>query len=335
MRDSRFDVLRIVACLAVILLHVSARPLYLHIQGGASHFWWLTGAAISALTHWCVPVFVMLSGALLLGKEVSWKMVYLRRMPRIAIVLACSAAIYALWRVYFIKDFTVQSFVSDLLQGQPYYHLYFFYVIIGIYAISPLVSRALDELNPETFGWITVAASVIACMLLTFGVWRGNYSRDAMSFPWDYIGYFMLGAYMARYRPQAPYGLVVVASYVASLVWMELAALTLGPGSPWAMYAFLYFSPFVFAFSIGVFGLLIIQWEPKQALDLAWLSSLTLIVYIIHPMVMEFLRWNYLTKVPQLSRLVFDLPVTFAVTALISFGLAWLIYRIPGVRRLF
>ncbi|MVT29351.1 acyltransferase family protein [Acidovorax citrulli] len=65
--DPKLDSIRIIACLAVVLLHVSARPIYM--QKELSQWGWMLGNAVSSLTHWCVPVFVMLSGALVLGRQ--------------------------------------------------------------------------------------------------------------------------------------------------------------------------------------------------------------------------------------------------------------------------
>ena len=67
-RSARFDVLRVGACLAVILLHLSATIVMDRDFLGGIH--WHISNAIDAATRWCVPVFVMLSGALLLAPPV-------------------------------------------------------------------------------------------------------------------------------------------------------------------------------------------------------------------------------------------------------------------------
>lgn len=46
--DSSLDFVRVVACLAVVLLHVSARPIYM--QSELSMWAWFLGDAISSLT---------------------------------------------------------------------------------------------------------------------------------------------------------------------------------------------------------------------------------------------------------------------------------------------
>ncbi|WP_175637699.1 acyltransferase family protein, partial [Dickeya dadantii] len=57
---------RIVSTFAVIVLHVSAYTVALADLGTFS--WWV-GNLYDSLVRWCVPVFIMISGALLLSPE--------------------------------------------------------------------------------------------------------------------------------------------------------------------------------------------------------------------------------------------------------------------------
>jgi surface polysaccharide O-acyltransferase-like enzyme len=334
--DARFDLIRVVACLAVILLHVSARPLYLHMEGGASHAWWLIGISVSSMTHWCVPVFVMLSGALLLGRDLTWTDTYTRRLLRMFFVLVVATAIYAAWQIWFTKDFTTRSFLLSLYQGQPYYHLYFFYVVIGLYAISPLLSKLLANAEEPTTRACAIVACTISFVTFTATSFGGGYSQNAFNFFVPYIGYFALGHYLVRYRPALPFALIAAVAYVATIGAIEILALAFGPAWAFTLYPFTYFSPFVFAFSLGVFGLLLdVKVTDSAAKAIAIMAPLTLIAYIIHPMFMEFIRWVYTVKAPALATLKFDLALTFILTTALSFTVAYVLRQIPVVRRLF
>lgn len=131
------------------------------MEGGASHDWWLIAIAINSATRWCVPVFVMLSGALLLGRDLPWKDIYLRRLPRMLVVLATATAIYAGWQIGFTHEFTGPSFLRSLYHGQPHYHLYFFFVVIGLYAIAPVIARFFAHVNRAT----AIGAILAACLI--------------------------------------------------------------------------------------------------------------------------------------------------------------------------
>ncbi len=330
--DVRFDLIRVTACLAVILLHVSARPIYLHMEGGANHDWWLIAIAINSATRWCVPVFVMLSGALLLGRDLPWRDTYLRRLPRMLVVLATATVIYAGWQIGFTHEFTGPSFLLSLYQGQPYYHLYFFFVVIGLYAIAPVISRFFAQVDRTT----AMGAIIVACLVASASFTLSGFAPTAFTFSWPYIGYFALGFYLFRYRPELPYAWIALGSYVVTFAAVEAFALMKGPGWTWTLYPHTYFSPNVFAFSLGIFGMLLsMQVGNRMAKVFAVLAPLTLIAYIVHPMIMEFLRWTFSVHMPELMRLRYEPPLTYGLTVGISFGAAYVLRRIPVVRRYF
>lgn len=77
------------------------------------------------------------------------------------------------------------------------------------------------------------------------------------------------------------------------------------------------------------------QVDNRAAKALAFLAPLTLIAYIVHPMIMEFLRWTFAVHTPELMRLRYELPLTYALTVGLSFGAAYVLRQIPVVRRYF
>src|SRR5256885_496912 len=95
-RRQWMDALRVLACLAVIVLHVSASVVIDFPDVRSLH--WTVGNIGNAFTHWCVPVFVMLSGALLLSpaKQLPVTVFYRKRASRILIPLAFWSVVYTL-----------------------------------------------------------------------------------------------------------------------------------------------------------------------------------------------------------------------------------------------
>lgn len=68
------DCLRVLATFGVIVLHVSSWNWSSAIIGGVE---WKVLTFYNGLVRWCVPVFVMISGALFLGRKVNIKKLYL------------------------------------------------------------------------------------------------------------------------------------------------------------------------------------------------------------------------------------------------------------------
>src|SRR3990167_4955287 len=94
------DIIRILACIGVIVIHVSdpflTYPPYFGI-GGSS--WWITNV-INAFFRVSVPLFVVLSGYLLLDttRSLNIKSFYKRRFVRVGIPTLFWLVFYFVWK---------------------------------------------------------------------------------------------------------------------------------------------------------------------------------------------------------------------------------------------
>ena len=161
------DNARIFTIVAVITLHVSGDFL-LDSDIGSSN-WWLRNFFESA-TRWCVPVFVMISGALLLDphKQESTKVFYQKRLQRIGIPLVFWSLLFLSWtalRQWLVGgsvDFSV--LLKNLLSGEPYYHLWYLYMLVFLYLFSPLLIAIVKRSNREQLVFITFIMFVLAAL---------------------------------------------------------------------------------------------------------------------------------------------------------------------------
>jgi len=87
---------RIVAIYAVVFLHVSAAVVLGNEVG--TEYWWIGNIYDSAM-RWCVPTFVMISGALLLDpdKQEDLKTFYAKRLSRILIPILFWSAFFSIF----------------------------------------------------------------------------------------------------------------------------------------------------------------------------------------------------------------------------------------------
>lgn len=332
--DSSLDFVRVVACLAVVLLHVSARPIYM--QGELSMWAWLVGDAVSSLTHWCVPVFVMLSAVLILGNiKTTYRHILTSRVPRMLAVLFISSVIYALWMKYFQQAFVWTAFLKAVVLGQPYYHLHFFYLIIGLYLIAPPLSQAVVNMEEKDLRNAVIATCILTMVTFAWSTFSRTYTPNGGSFSWSYISYFLLGYYLYKFRPNLPYGMITLVGYLVTVIGTFALAYGFGSAYTWKLYFFSYFSPTVFAMSIGVWGLSLQVAKKVRIPGLKRLAPLTLLVYILHPIFMELFRSQYAKVSPSLMRPLIEVPLTFVLTTCCAFAAAWLLYRISFIRRLF
>ena len=99
-----FEVMRIVACFFVIFNHTSVNGYFLFStrEPGSAHFW--IELFVSVFCKFAVPLFLAISGALLLAKEDEpLSVIYKKRFPRILLVLLLSSLLYYYWTCVVIK----------------------------------------------------------------------------------------------------------------------------------------------------------------------------------------------------------------------------------------
>jgi len=89
---------RIVALYAVIILHCTS--LLLMQFGKVSMADWLTADALNALVRWAVPVFVMITGALLLHREYEIGDFLKKRLVRVVVPFLFWSLVYVGYSLY-------------------------------------------------------------------------------------------------------------------------------------------------------------------------------------------------------------------------------------------
>lgn len=183
MRDTRIDLLRLLLIGAVVCLHtfcVSDTSQYPFIDALSS--------MLNVVFHNAVPMFVMISGIALMKSHSDMPLMdfYKRRMSRLLVPLVPISLFYVgvrllrdhePWRVVFFES----------IQGAPYYHLWFAFMLLAVYALMPLLIRCVKEIP-----------SCLVIPVASFFVYLGLLQGEG---PWHVIpfaGYAVIG--MAIYR---------------------------------------------------------------------------------------------------------------------------------------
>ena len=162
------DFLRIIATLAVIMIHVASQSLYYTTD--VHSFTWQSLNFWASTTRWSVPIFVMISGALFLDPK---KPIHLERLYRKNIWrIVCAAAF---WHVFYtiytflFEDSRKSVAVHLLIHG--YSHLWFLHMIIGLYLLVPLLRKITASL-PLTRYFLLLAVVFSIILPTFFGIYN-------------------------------------------------------------------------------------------------------------------------------------------------------------------
>ena len=215
------DWMRVIACFLVMVVH-STEPFYLGGDGSqiltrADMFW---ASFFDSFARACVPLFVVASSYLQFPLHYSTGEFFRRRLVRILIPFIFWTVVYAL-----VWGSPVQNF-KDLLLNFNYAagHLWFVYMILGVYLLMPLLSPWAEKVGRK---------ELLVYLLICFATTFLPYIREAAigegatviygpgglpnqaKFPlwgeasWNgygilyyvsgFIGYLLLGLYLRRF----------------------------------------------------------------------------------------------------------------------------------------
>jgi len=291
------DFTRIIACFMVVVLHVSAT--------GVAAFGhdWAYFNTYDSLVRSCVPLFLMLSGALLLGREEGVKAFYTKRFIRIFPPLIFWSVFYVLWKTRLTGDYSgLSASMVSVFKGPAYFHLWYLYALVGIYLFIPFMAKIYrHSTDAEKLIYLSiwfVVASVIPLVTYFYPGVGDLASVYGLSSFAGLSGFVFLGAYVFDriQTQQAPTVLVDAAGFLICAVCTALATygLSLRDGVPNQLF-FSYLSPFVVVGSIFGFRLFVELGArlARHAKVLNVLAGSTLGVYCLHIFVMNRLSIVY------------------------------------------
>ena len=142
------EAIRIFAILCVMFTHSGPRGsnYYQYTDSTILYVWSLS---LELLSDIGVPLFLMVSGVLLLKREEPARVVYTKRIPRMLAVLVLFSFIRYLYECFIVKTmaFSVTGFVMLLWKGELFLPFWYLYTYISILLFLPFFRRMARNLT--------------------------------------------------------------------------------------------------------------------------------------------------------------------------------------------
>lgn len=326
----KLDAARWMAALAVVLLHCAAFPLTSVSDYGSSDWQWAN--VYDAASRWCVPVFVMISGALLLNpdKREAFKYFYQRRAMRIAPAIVFWSVFYLLWGalMYHLDGVPMDAaaWLRKATSGEPYYHLWYLYMLVGLYLFAPYL-RALYQRCSARQRMAAVVAIFVLAIIQTLHR-ELNASGYGFFLTWflPYISYFLAGRMMFDGELRLPMpGLILCATIALTAFGVSVLS------TPDGLNGYFYdtFSLTVPLMSLAVFQLIL---NARSLPRMAAVAPLTFGSYLAHPLFLDIAERTGLYM--QTSGTAWQTPLAAAAIFSLSLGFVQLLRRLPGGTRI-
>ena len=196
-----FDALRVIACLAVIVLNLTSRwfnILSLETQS------WMALNIFNGTANIAVPIFVMISGALFLDPERRPDLPGLlkKNVLHIAVTFVFWSALYSL--VDYWQGVRMRDVAFNFISGHS--HLWFLYMIAGLYLVIPLLRKITESRRLTVYFLVlwfvfsvltTTAEACVSYFRSYFPHWIDVIQEAAnVNLVTGYVGYFVLGHFL-------------------------------------------------------------------------------------------------------------------------------------------
>lgn len=187
------DFLKGVSIFFVVLLHTAALGLSMTEIGS---FTWEVCNVLDSLSRFVVPVFVMISGALLLNDRREFHL--LKSLKRLIIPLVLWSMLYAfVVTAYQMRTISMEAFIAFLkLSFLSPTHNWFLFMLIGVYLTVPLLKPVIRNEGGKILIilWLLFGVLVPFCKNFDmFAPFCAFADRFSVTLPIGYIGYFVLG----------------------------------------------------------------------------------------------------------------------------------------------
>jgi len=322
------DLLRVASAYAIVVFHAISDTTRANYGLG--------------LLRWPVPLFVAISGALLLhgSRTESAGEFYRRRVRRLLAPLVVWSIFYLVYRKMVFGsgdpvDFKRMAF--HILTGRPTVHLWFLYMLLGLYLVTPFLRTYVRAASERETQLLALAVLTVTYIHESWASFAPSQPGIALTLFVPYVGLFLYGHVLRslpeRRFPSWTLGITVIASLVAlSAGTTLLPRWTRLPGALVSAHS----APLTVAL-IGAGFLLARQTVGSGARLPAWLreavgsmAGVSLGIYIIHPVFQRILETQFLALRGNPAWEVLLATGTFAI----SYGVCVALARLPYARRL-
>lgn len=310
-RNAVFDSLRSLSILLVILIH--SAELYSRGSIDNSSFW--ISNIIISFSRICVPILIMISGNFLLFKEVNYYKFYMKRIKKILIPLIFWSVLYVLLR-FMMNIISGENFnlveYKNIINGKPYYHLWYLYMLVGLYLVTPVLNIAFEKLDDLQKTRIGIFLLSFGCVLQIWDIYNSNRPFYLLWFI-KYLGYYILGNTIPRFKIRTNRFLLLVCYIFISCIIVLLSYFTY---HHYQSYYFQnYLSPLNIISSIALYAFFINMGAANKIL--VSIAKYSFGIYLIHAGVLDVIRYfsDWITNI-VIIKIIINATITTGISIL-------------------
>ncbi len=218
-----YSIMRIICACAVILIHTCTCLTDNYKDYVISDYQYNVLNKLSYFGRFAVPCFFMLTGYLLMKKNItySYKIVFKKYIIPVVLVLFIFGTVFSMMELV-LKDGIslniISNAIKNVIENKSWAHLWYLYSLIGVYLIVPLIQGIFNDIKDA---FITIVIIFVCAYIYPiFSLFNVDiaFNIPINSFP---LIYFILGGVISRIDLKKYKNVLNIVSVLAILcTWM-------------------------------------------------------------------------------------------------------------------
>jgi len=328
MRKLWIDYLRCLGVVGVLSIHVTA-PFYNRYSEIDNSIWWIANI-LNTSGRISVPLFVMISGAVLLGQDYTTMGFYKKRFLRLFIPITFWSILYLLFRI--LNGAGLKVILWMAVEGMSYYHMWYLSMYLCLMAFTPFINNFTigKPLNDKDIFILSILFLILYSMN-----WASSFIKytEGVSIYWFkifpiYICYFIMGYYISAGRFVLKINKIMIKSAIFIILLAVpylnyLSCEKLGIVKDY--FIMNNYGPLVLILTILLF-LLFYKYSNifVENRFIISLSDSSFGIYLVHPLLLYYIR-----KIMSIhfNNNIYTIPIMIVLLFIMSFSLMYLIRK--------
>lgn len=323
-RDYNIEFLRVICCIMVIYIHVA--NYYCRGYGEISESSYIFSMIVNGLCRVSVPIFFMISGALLIDEVLLIKKSIRRTIKMFGSLLFWSL-LYYVWNIFYLDRY--YDF-REIFYAPVKRHLWFLYALLGIYMILPFLQYMLKDMPKMLMKYFVVLWIIFLTISYISALLKLEITYAVPLFGSSvYLGYFIMGYIIhshidSIYLNKRTCWFVTGVALCGTLLATGLCTKIKGRHSE----SFFEYRSILIALASVMVFILVLKWRKRQYSDrqksvMVHLSKYSFTIYLVHILFLDFVKHE---MHPRSIHSVIGLPL-FATGIFIASWLFSILYH--------
>lgn len=315
------DILRILSAFAVIMIHVVTASVFTNLNVTTGQV--TVCSCIHSIMNFSIAIFLMITGFIFLGNKINYTYQNMKKyLIKIVSALICFGVFYSMLEQIFTTRTIVLNMIPrafyDIITGNLWDHMWYLYVVIGMYFIIPIIKPVFLNNKLNTLITITAIIYLFNIVIPEFEGYTGIAINFSIPINGGFLFYVFAGGCLAKMDTDNIKISWSIFGIIGSILLIIMRYIAFIPS-----FFSEYNSIIISILSISVFCLcrsLFKNYIPNKVV--IEVSKCTWGIYLIHPFFLniqlKLLGINPLLILPQIT-IVIDAITLFAISLLASY----------------